>query len=205
MNLDGVSVSGPSVPSSCRILTLRNANSQSSMNSHRCVRPASLLSGIFWMMSSMASTIAFLNRKPPSSRSMVLRNAISVRCFSGNLSASARMASTTTILNSSVMSLMKPVICFMRRSTDAALPVLSSVVMASVAIERFTSVIRFSMSRLHVVTASGCVMATRFSVRTAAKRSVALGDDRNSCSTVTAGVSSRDVTLGSAQMARAAS
>ena len=43
----------------------------------------------------------------------------------------------------------------MRRSTDDSAPVLRSVVMASVAIERFESVIRFSRSRLHAVTAAG--------------------------------------------------
>ena len=40
---------------------------------------------------------------------------------------------------------------------------------------------RFSMSMLHVVTDSGCVMATLLSVRTAAKRSTGFEDDRKSC------------------------
>ena len=56
--------------------------------------------------------------------------------------------------------------------------------MASVAMERLESVMRFSISRLQVVTVSGWVMATRLSVRMAANRSVALGDDRKSCRTV---------------------
>ena len=70
------------------------------------------------------------------------------------------MAWTTTILNSSEISDMKEEICFMRRSTLLSFPVLSSVVIASVAILRFTSVIRFSRSRLQAVTAAGCFMAT---------------------------------------------
>lgn len=57
------------------------------------------------------------------------------------------------------------------------------VVIARVAIDRFASVMRFSMSRLHVVTDSGCVMATWLRVRMAAKRNVALGADKNSCRT----------------------
>ena len=48
----------------------------------------------------------------------------------------------------------------MSRSTDDSAPVLRSVVMASVAIERFESVIRFSRSRLHAVTAAGCDIET---------------------------------------------
>lgn len=57
---------------------------------------------------------------------------------------------------------------FMRRSTEPSEPVLSRVVIASVAMERFTSWIRFSRSRLQAVTALGCVMATLLRVRTAA-------------------------------------
>lgn len=43
-----------------------------------------------------------------------------------------------------------------------SLPVLSRVVMASVAMLRFESVTRFSRSRLQAVTADGCFMATYF-------------------------------------------
>lgn len=57
---------------------------------------------------------------------------------------------------------MKDEICFMRRSMLLSLPVLSSVVMASVAMLRFESVTRFSRSRLQAVTADGCFMATWF-------------------------------------------
>ncbi|KAG7272285.1 hypothetical protein CRUP_018583 [Coryphaenoides rupestris] len=63
-------------------------------------------------------------------------------------------------LNSSEISDTKEEICFMRRSTLLSLPVFSSVVMASVAMLRFESVIRFSRSRLHAVTADGCFIAT---------------------------------------------
>lgn len=63
-------------------------------------------------------------------------------------------------LNSSEISETKEEICFMRRSTLLSLPVFSSVVMASVAMLRFESVIRFSRSRLHAVTADGCFIAT---------------------------------------------
>ena len=55
---------------------------------------------------------------------------------------------------------MKPEICFMSRSTELSLPVLRSVVMARVAMLRFTSEMRLSRSRLHAVTAAGCFMAT---------------------------------------------
>lgn len=48
----------------------------------------------------------------------------------------------------------------MSRSTLLSLPVLSRVVMASVAMLRFESVIRFSKSKLHAVTADGCFIAT---------------------------------------------
>ena len=49
------------------------------------------------------------------------------------------MALTTTILNSSPISLMKEEICFIRRSMEPSVPVFSSVVIARVAMERFES------------------------------------------------------------------
>ena len=52
--------------------------------------------------------------------------------------------------------------------------------MANVAMLLLTSVIKFSKSRLQVVTEVGCIMATLFNVRTAAKRRVGLGELRNS-------------------------
>lgn len=85
------------------------------------------------------------------------------------------MASTTTILNSSAISLIKPLICLSSRSTELSLPVLSSVVMASVAMLRFWSVMSVSMSMLQLVTAMGWVCATLLSVRTAAKRKTCVG------------------------------
>ena len=45
-------------------------------------------------------------------------------------------------------------------------------VIARVAIDLFESVIKFSRSTLHDITALGCVIAILFKVRTAAKRSV---------------------------------
>mmetsp|Transcript_14557 Transcript_14557/g.29484 ORF Transcript_14557/g.29484 Transcript_14557/m.29484 type:complete len:209 (+) Transcript_14557:1261-1887(+) len=205
MHLDGSCVLGPSTPSRWSICVESSVNSQSSMNSHRCERPASLASGTLPMMVSNVSTIAFLYWKPPSSRSTFERKVISSRCFCGNLMHMARIASTTTILNSSAISDIKEVICFISRSTPDSEPVLSNVVMASVAIERLPSLISPSMSMLHGVTASGCAMATLLRVRTAAKRRQGLGEQRKSCSTVTAGESSRCVTLVREQMADAAS
>ena len=73
----------------------------------------------------------------------------------------------------------------------------------SVAIERLPSLISPSMSMLHGVTASGCAIATLLSVRTAENGGTA-GEQRKSWSTVTAGESSRCVTL-SEQIALAAS
>ena len=65
----------------------------------------------------------------------------------------------TTILNSSLISDINEVICFIKRSTDDSLPVFKSVVMASVAMLRFESVIKDSMSRLHTRRAAVCVIA----------------------------------------------
>lgn len=70
------------------------------------------------------------------------------------------MASTTTILNSSAISDMKFVICFIKRSTPDSLHVFSSVVMARVAILLFWSEIKLSISILQLVTAIGWVVAT---------------------------------------------
>lgn len=76
-------------------------------------------------------------------------------CLDGNLRQSVRIASTIVTLNSSVMSDMNVLICFISRSTLDSLPVLSKVVMANVAMERFELEIRPSMSGLHWRTASG--------------------------------------------------
>lgn len=63
--LEGTGVLGPSLPSKCRILVARTVCSQSSMNSQRWARPASLLSGFSSTMLIMQSTMAFLYSKPP--------------------------------------------------------------------------------------------------------------------------------------------
>ena len=71
------------------------------------------------------------------------------RMAGAHLRQSERIASTTTILNSSAMSAMNDEICFMSRSTENSEPVFSSVVIASVAIERFESEISDSRSYRH--------------------------------------------------------
>jgi hypothetical protein len=71
--------------------------------------------------------------------------------------------------------------------------------------ERLLSLMSASMSMLQLVTAMGWVIATLFSVRSAAKRRTGLLLDRNSCSTVMAGASSRALTSRRLQIARAAS
>mmetsp|Transcript_22058 Transcript_22058/g.55297 ORF Transcript_22058/g.55297 Transcript_22058/m.55297 type:complete len:225 (-) Transcript_22058:837-1511(-) len=205
MYLPGADVLGPLSPTRCRIWVERKVNSQSSMNSHRCPSPLSTASGISPMSTRIVSTIDRLNSKPPSSRSTLERKFMRMRCFWGYLRQSARIASTTMTLNSSAMSDMKEPICFMRRSTELSLPVLSSVVMASVAMLRLLSAIMFSRSTLQVVTVRGNAIATLLSARTAAKRSVGFGEERKSWRTVMAGVSSLCVTSGIWQMALAAS
>lgn len=80
--------------------------------------------------------------------------------FCGNFKHNDRIASTTTILNSSAISDIKLVICFIKRSTLASLPVFNSVVIASVAMLLFWSEIKLSMSMLQFVTAKGYVIAT---------------------------------------------
>jgi len=59
----------------------------------------------------------------------------------------------------------------------------SRVVMARVEIERLGSVMRVSISRLHVETIAVWFTATLFSVRMAAKRRVCLGELRKSWNT----------------------
>mmetsp|Transcript_32897 Transcript_32897/g.53732 ORF Transcript_32897/g.53732 Transcript_32897/m.53732 type:complete len:218 (-) Transcript_32897:138-791(-) len=115
------------------------------------------------------------------------------------------MASITTILNSSAMSVINVPICFIRRSMLNSLPVFRSVVMARVAMLRFGSETSDSMSTLHVVTARGCVVATLFSSRMAANRSTGLCDVKYSCSTRMAGVRSLALVTFRVQMPLAAS
>ena len=118
-----------------RICVESAVNSQSSMNSHRWKSELSFVSGIASTSSRIESTIAFLNSKPPSSRRKLARKPTSTRCFSQVLEAElADRRHTTTILNSSAISFMNVEICFISRSTEPSEPVLSSVVIASVAI-----------------------------------------------------------------------
>lgn len=63
--LEGAGVLGPSLPSKCRIFVARTVCSQSSMNSQRWARPASLASGFSSTMLMMQSTMARLYSKPP--------------------------------------------------------------------------------------------------------------------------------------------
>ena len=53
-------------------------------------------------------------------------------------------------------------------------------VIAKVAMDQLESLIKFSKSKLHAVTAAGWVMDTWFNVRTAEKRNVALGLEQKS-------------------------
>lgn len=144
-----------------------------------------MASGISLTKVTMESTMAFLYSKPPSSLKLLLKKfnlkdrrhsqssriegkestlfqlfTYIERYFSGNFKHRDRIASTTTILNSSAMSDMKRVICLMRRSTLDSLPVLRRVVIARVAILLFWSDNKLSKSTLQFVTARGRVLAT---------------------------------------------
>jgi len=85
------------------------------------------------------------------------------------------------------MSAIKVAICFRRRSTEDSFPVLSRVVIASVAMDRLWSEMRPSISMLQQVTEEGCDSATFLRARIEAKRSVGFEDDKKSCKTETAG------------------
>jgi hypothetical protein len=133
------------------------------------------------------------------------RNASMPACFEGNLRQSVRMASTMVTLNSSVISDMKVLICFISLSTLDSFPVLSRVVIANVAIERFVLEIRLSISGLHWRTASGLKEANWCKMRIAANLVTALGEVKNSCRTWMAWPTSASVRSGMAQIAFAAS
>ena len=115
------------------------------------------------------------------------------------------MASTIVTLNSSVMSDMNVLICFISLSTLDSLPVLRRVVMAKVAIERLLFEIKLSMSGLHCRTASGLNDANWWRMRMAANFVTALGDVRKSCSTWMACPTSASVRSPISQIAFAAS
>ena len=148
----GSKVLGPSTPSKCRTLTDNLVNSQSSMNSHKCDKAVSLQSPMYLIISNIASTTARLKSYPPSSRKTPERKLSIDGCFDGNFKHKALIASTTIILNSSLISNINPDICFINLSTEASLPVFNKVVIANVAIERLESVIKFSISKLHAAT-----------------------------------------------------
>jgi hypothetical protein len=80
-----------------------------------------------------------------------------------------------TILNSSVISDMNVEMVLSNRSTLLSLPVLSRVVMANVAIERFEFEMSVSMSGLHGSTALGLKEATLWRIRMAANLLMARG------------------------------
>lgn len=122
-HLEGCFVRGPSFPKRCRILTANEVCSQSSINSHRCARPVSFASGLSSIMVIIVSAMDALYSKPPSSRNMADRKFISTLCFRGNFNANARIAWTTTTLNSSLISDTKLAICFIKRSTEDSAPV----------------------------------------------------------------------------------
>ncbi len=165
----GAGSAGPSLPSRCSTRVASAVNSQSSMNSQQWKRPSVFDSGITSIMSSSASSTAFLNSKPPSSRSALLSSACTGRCLVGTRSASSCTAVTTTTLSSSEpTSAIKDAICFTRRSTLASEPVFSSVVMAMVPMALLGSAMRHSRSSLHFATDAGAKVAMRLSVRTAA-------------------------------------
>lgn len=126
-------------------------------------------------------------------------------CLLGNLRHNVRIASTIVILNSSVISDMKPEICFINRSTLASLPVLSRVVIAKVAIDRLLLEMRSSISGLQTLTACGLKEAKLWRIRRAANLVTARGEVRNSCRTWTACATSASVTSRISQIALAAS
>lgn len=82
---------------------------------------------------------------------------------------------------------------------------MSKVVIAYVAILRFGSEMRFSMSTLHAATLAGYVTANALSVRMAANLRVGLGEERNNCNWAIERVSCGAVTPRIWQIARAAS
>lgn len=126
-------------------------------------------------------------------------------CLDGNFKHKVLMASTMVTLNSSVISDMKVLICVMRRSTEDSFPVLRSVVMANVAIDRFEFEMRLSMSGLHCRTASGLKEANWWRILIAANLVTALGLVKKSCSTCMAWPISASVRSGMSPMAFAAS
>src|ERR1700743_457990 len=101
-------------------------------------------------------------------------------CLLGNLIARVLIASTIVTLKSSLISLMKDVICFIKRSTLDSLHVLRRVLMANVPIERLVLVTSASISGFQARTASGLNAAKLCSILIAANLVTGRGEVRNS-------------------------
>mmetsp|Transcript_10020 Transcript_10020/g.19111 ORF Transcript_10020/g.19111 Transcript_10020/m.19111 type:complete len:303 (+) Transcript_10020:3613-4521(+) len=190
MYLAGALVDGPMSPRRLRIWVESMVNSQSSMNSHRCRRDDSVVSGTRRMRETMPPTMDRLNSNPPSSRRKLERKPMMTRCLDGYVRHSCWRDRTTVILYSSAMSVRKDEICFSRRSMEFSDPVLRRVVMARVATDRFESAMSDSRSSLHLATTRGWACATVARVFMAANRTAGLGLDRDICRTDTAGLRS---------------
>ena len=125
--LDGDDVDTPAVPIKCKICTINSLNSQSSMNSHKCKRDVSLVSGIVAINSTILSTILFLNSTPPSSLKNAAKKFTIDLCFAGYFMHNSRIALTTTILNSSPISVINDEICFINLSIELSFPVIKKI------------------------------------------------------------------------------
>mmetsp|Transcript_26436 Transcript_26436/g.62095 ORF Transcript_26436/g.62095 Transcript_26436/m.62095 type:complete len:209 (-) Transcript_26436:1067-1693(-) len=201
----GAEVEGPSSPSKWRISVDRRVNSQSSMNSQRCKRELSVVSGTWRIKLMMEFTMDFLKSKPPSSLKKFDMKPTNTRCFAGYVRHNFWRLRTTVILNSSAISVRNAEICFKSRSMEFSDPVFSKVVIARVAMERLVSPMRASRSSLHFETTRGWLLATIAKVRIAAYLVAGLGELKKSCKTDTAGLKSWGSMSGREQMARAAS
>mmetsp|Transcript_9520 Transcript_9520/g.27146 ORF Transcript_9520/g.27146 Transcript_9520/m.27146 type:complete len:209 (-) Transcript_9520:1110-1736(-) len=201
----GAEVEGPNSPRRCKICVESIVNSQSSMNSHKWSKELSVVSGTVRIKETIELTMLRLKSNPPSSRRKLDKKPTKTRCLDGYVKQSFCKLRTTVILYSSAISVRKALICFNRRSMEFSLPVLRSVVIASVAIERLESPISASRSSLHLDTTRGCVLATAANVRIAENRTAGFGELKKSCKTEMAGLRSCGSMLGRLQMARAAS
>mmetsp|Transcript_91010 Transcript_91010/g.136333 ORF Transcript_91010/g.136333 Transcript_91010/m.136333 type:complete len:219 (-) Transcript_91010:855-1511(-) len=175
------------------------------MNSHRCNRELSVVSGTVRIKEMMEATMDFLKSKPPSSLKKLDKKPTKTRCFDGYVKQSFCKLRTTVILNSSAISVKNAEICLSSRSIEFSLPVLRSVVMAKVAMDLFESPISASRSSLHFETTRGCWLATAASVLMAAYRVAGFGELKKSCKTEMAGLRCCGSRPSRLQMARAAS
>mmetsp|Transcript_36612 Transcript_36612/g.82743 ORF Transcript_36612/g.82743 Transcript_36612/m.82743 type:complete len:217 (-) Transcript_36612:993-1643(-) len=196
---------GTSAPRKPRIRVQRLGYSQSSMNSQRWSRPFSRAAGTWAMTSMSASTKSDLNSTVPSSRRLEERKVMRTLYFDGYITQRPLTARTTSILNTTLMSDMKVVICFTSFSTLDSCPVFSKVVRANVAVLRFESVRSGSISQLHLAAMLGLCWASMFRVRIAPKRTTGLGDVRKICRIVVACVISYPSTVLPASLSMTAS